>query len=56
MSVAKVMKIWDETPTLLGVALAAPEIEAAHHAPGQFITLSASSRSRAPPGTASSSW
>jgi NAD(P)H-flavin reductase len=42
MSVAKVMKIWDETPTLLGVALAAPEIEAAHHAPGQFITLSAS--------------
>src|SRR5689334_9120192 len=42
MSVAKVVKIWDETPTLLGVALASPAVEAAHQAPGQFITLSAS--------------
>jgi NAD(P)H-flavin reductase len=42
MSLAKVVKIWDETPTLLGVSLAAPAIEAAHLAPGQFITLSAS--------------
>jgi len=39
---ATLLAIWDETPTLLGVRLAAPHIEAAHRAPGQFLTLAAS--------------
>src|SRR5262245_973887 len=39
---ATVVATWDETPTMLGLRLSAPEIEAAHHAPGQFLTLQAS--------------
>jgi NAD(P)H-flavin reductase len=43
MSVAAtVVRTWDETPSMLGLQLAAPTIEAAHRAPGQFLTLAAS--------------
>ncbi len=42
MSDATVLAIWDETPSMLGIRLAAPSIEAAHRAPGQFLTLEAS--------------
>jgi NAD(P)H-flavin reductase len=37
--VATLLETWDETPTLVGVRLDAPEIARAHHAPGQFLTL-----------------
>ena len=39
---ATLVAMWDETPSMLGVRLSAPHIEAAHRTPGQFLTLAAS--------------
>ncbi len=40
--VATLLERWDETPSMMGVRLSSPTVTSAHRAPGQFLTIDAS--------------